>query len=207
MLEPTFNLALGDGCSHDAWAAVRTGALARRIAGLVTEVARGACVVRLGVSLRRRASGVARCRQCRVYELAFDGVESNGEDGGDRPRRQRPDVEGRPGSKLMETLREYQYGVTAIWRRAVFVRDLPHLRRAGMAGLPAPQSDEKELLVELQHYDRSTSSWLAGRVHRRARWDRAQDRAGRVSWSRRPVSIRLMLRQVHAVSSRWFSSV
>jgi 2Fe-2S ferredoxin len=68
------------------------------------------------------------------------------------------DVEGRPGLKLMETLREYEYGVTAICGGLcscatchVFVAP------EWLERLPAPQSDEKELLVELQHYDPSTS--------------------------------------------------
>ncbi|MFO1393613.1 MAG: 2Fe-2S iron-sulfur cluster-binding protein [Steroidobacteraceae bacterium] len=64
------------------------------------------------------------------------------------------EVEGRAGLKLMETLREYDYGVTAICGGLcscatchVFVEP------SWMSRLPAPQSDEKDLLVELQHYD------------------------------------------------------
>jgi 2Fe-2S ferredoxin len=64
------------------------------------------------------------------------------------------EIEGRVGVKLMETLREYDYGVTAICGGLcscatchVFVDP------QWMDRLPAPQGDEKELLVELQHYD------------------------------------------------------
>ena len=64
------------------------------------------------------------------------------------------EIEGRVGVKLMETLREYDYGVTAICGGLcscatchVFVDP------QWMGRLPAPQGDEKELLVELQHYD------------------------------------------------------
>jgi 2Fe-2S ferredoxin len=63
-------------------------------------------------------------------------------------------VEGRVGVKLMETLREFDYGVTAICGGLcscatchVFVKP------EWMGRLPAPQGDEKELLVELQNYD------------------------------------------------------
>jgi 2Fe-2S ferredoxin len=63
-------------------------------------------------------------------------------------------VEGRVGVKLMETLREFDYGVTAICGGLcscatchVFVKP------EWIPKLPAPQGDEKELLVELQNYD------------------------------------------------------
>jgi 2Fe-2S ferredoxin len=68
------------------------------------------------------------------------------------------EVEGRVGVKLMETLREFDYGVTAICGGLcscatchIFVKP------EWLARLPAPQSDEKELLVELQNYDAPTS--------------------------------------------------
>ena len=68
------------------------------------------------------------------------------------------EVEGKAGVKLMETLREFDWGVTAICGGLcscatchIFVAP------AWMDRLPAPQSDEKELLVELQHYDSGTS--------------------------------------------------
>jgi ferredoxin, 2Fe-2S len=68
------------------------------------------------------------------------------------------EIEGRTGLKLMETLREFDYGVTAICGGLcscatchIYVE--PHWQER----LPAPQGDEKELLVELQHYDAGTS--------------------------------------------------
>ena len=68
------------------------------------------------------------------------------------------EVEGRVGVKLMETLREYDYGVTAICGGLcscatchIFVD--PDL----ITRLPDPQGDEKELLVELQYYDPARS--------------------------------------------------
>lgn len=68
------------------------------------------------------------------------------------------EVEGRDGLKLMETLRELDYGVTAICGGLcscatchVFVAP------SWIDRLPVPQSDEKELLVELGHYDASRS--------------------------------------------------
>ena len=68
------------------------------------------------------------------------------------------EVEGRVGVKFMETLREYDYGVTAICGGLcscatchVFVDP------DWMSRLPPPQSDEKDLLVELQHYDPARS--------------------------------------------------
>ncbi len=64
------------------------------------------------------------------------------------------EIEGRAGLKVMETLREYEYGVTAICGGLcscatchIFVEP------SWMTRLPAPHTDEKELLVELQHYD------------------------------------------------------
>ena len=64
------------------------------------------------------------------------------------------EVEGQVGLKVMETLRELDYGVTAICGGLcscatchVFVA--PEWRDI----VPAPQSDEKELLVELSHFD------------------------------------------------------
>ena len=64
------------------------------------------------------------------------------------------EIEGQLGVKLMETLREYDYGVTAICGGLcscatchIFVDP------EWMARLPPPQGDEKELLVELQYYD------------------------------------------------------
>lgn len=68
------------------------------------------------------------------------------------------EVEGRIGVKLMETLREFDYGVTAICGGLcscatchIFV-DPDWITR-----LPDPQGDEKELLVELQYYEAGRS--------------------------------------------------
>jgi 2Fe-2S ferredoxin len=64
------------------------------------------------------------------------------------------EIDGRVGVKLMETLREYDYGVTAICgglcscATCHVVVDPKWVDR-----LPEPQGDEKELLVELQHYE------------------------------------------------------
>ncbi|HWJ04912.1 MAG TPA: 2Fe-2S iron-sulfur cluster-binding protein [Steroidobacteraceae bacterium] len=68
------------------------------------------------------------------------------------------EVEGRPGLKLMETLREYDWGVTAICGGLCSCATC-HIHVAPEWGerLPAPQGDEKELLVELQNYDSGTS--------------------------------------------------
>lgn len=68
------------------------------------------------------------------------------------------EVEGQLGLKFMETLREFDYGVTAICGGLcscatchIFVDP------EWMPRLPTPQGDEKELLVELQHYDPARS--------------------------------------------------
>jgi ferredoxin, 2Fe-2S len=67
-------------------------------------------------------------------------------------------VEGRLGLKLMETLRDYDYGVTAICGGLCSCATCHILIAPDWMGrLPAPQSDEKELLVELQHYDAERS--------------------------------------------------
>jgi 2Fe-2S ferredoxin len=64
------------------------------------------------------------------------------------------ELEGTLGVKLMETLREYDYGVTAICGGLCSCATC-HIFIAPdwMPRLPAPQGDEKELLVELQYYD------------------------------------------------------
>lgn len=64
------------------------------------------------------------------------------------------DVEGRTGLKIMETLREFDYGVTAICGGLCSCATCHVLvDPEWMSRLPAPQSDEKDLLVELQNYD------------------------------------------------------
>jgi 2Fe-2S ferredoxin len=67
-------------------------------------------------------------------------------------------VEGQPGLKLMETLREFDYGVTAICGGLCSCATCHILvEPEWLSKLPAPQGDEKELLVELQHYDPARS--------------------------------------------------
>jgi 2Fe-2S ferredoxin len=68
------------------------------------------------------------------------------------------EVEGRPGLKIMETLREFDYGVTAICGGLCSCATC-HILVAPewMPKLPAPQGDEKELLVELQNYEAGRS--------------------------------------------------
>ena len=68
------------------------------------------------------------------------------------------EVEGRPGLKIMATLRELDYGVTAICGGLCSCATCHILiEPAWMSRLPSPQGDEKELLVELQNYDSSRS--------------------------------------------------
>jgi len=67
---------------------------------------------------------------------------------------QEHEVEGQVGLKLMETLREYDYGVTAICGGLCSCATCHiYVDPEWMPSLPAPQSDEKELLVELQFYE------------------------------------------------------
>jgi 2Fe-2S ferredoxin len=64
------------------------------------------------------------------------------------------EIDGRAGLKLMETLREYDYGVTAICGGLCSCATCHIFVDPQWADrLPAPQSDEKELLVELQYYE------------------------------------------------------
>ena len=68
------------------------------------------------------------------------------------------EVEGRVGVKLMETLREFDYGVTAICGGLCSCATCHiFIKPEWMPKLPSPQSDEKELLVELVNYDAPTS--------------------------------------------------
>ena len=67
-------------------------------------------------------------------------------------------VEGRTGAKLMETLREYDYGVTAICGGLCSCATCHiFIDPEWVTRLPDPQGDEKELLVELQHYEAGRS--------------------------------------------------
>ena len=68
------------------------------------------------------------------------------------------EIEGQLGVKLMETLREYDYGVTAICGGLCSCATCHVLVEPDwMSRLPPPQSDEKDLLVELQSYDPARS--------------------------------------------------
>lgn len=68
------------------------------------------------------------------------------------------EIDGRLGVKLFETLREYDYGVTAICGGLCSCATCHILIDPQWADrLPAPQSDEKDLLVELQHYEPARS--------------------------------------------------
>jgi len=63
-------------------------------------------------------------------------------------------VQARAELKIMETLRDLDYGVTAICGGLCSCATCHVLVAPEWMGrLPAPQSDEKELLVELQNYD------------------------------------------------------
>lgn len=64
------------------------------------------------------------------------------------------EIEGRAGVKVMETLREYDWGVTAICGGLCSCATCHILIDPAQADrLPDPQSDEKDLLVELQYYE------------------------------------------------------
>ncbi len=66
-------------------------------------------------------------------------------------------VEGRPGLKVMEILRELDYGVAAICGGMCSCATCHVYIDSEWSGrLPAPMSDEKELLAELSHHE-STS--------------------------------------------------
>ncbi len=81
------------------------------------------------------------------------------------------EVEGKVGLKVMETLRELDYGVTAICGGLCSCATCHVFVDAGWATkLPAPQADEKELLVELQQYD-PTRSRLSCQVEMTAALD------------------------------------
>jgi ferredoxin, 2Fe-2S len=68
------------------------------------------------------------------------------------------EVDGRAGVKIMETLREFDYGVTAICGGLCSCATCHiFIDPQWTSRLPAPQADEKELLVELQHYDADRS--------------------------------------------------
>jgi len=63
-------------------------------------------------------------------------------------------IEGRSGLKLMETLRDYDYGVTAICGGLCSCATCHvYIDPAWVDRLPPPQSDERELIAELSHVE------------------------------------------------------
>jgi 2Fe-2S ferredoxin len=68
------------------------------------------------------------------------------------------DIEARPGLKLMEILRELDYGVAAICGGLCSCATCHvYVDPAWVSRLPAKQSDEQELLTELSDYQAATS--------------------------------------------------
>ena len=64
------------------------------------------------------------------------------------------EVPGQTGLKLMETLREFDYGITAICGGLCSCATCHvYVDPDWVERLPAPQSDEKDLLVELGYYE------------------------------------------------------
>lgn len=62
-------------------------------------------------------------------------------------------VEGKTGLKLMETLRDLDYGVAAICGGMCSCATCHvYVDPQWVSRLPAPMSDERELLTELSHY-------------------------------------------------------
>lgn len=63
------------------------------------------------------------------------------------------DVEAKPGQKVMEILRELDYGVAAICGGMCSCATCHiYVDPAWAEKLPPPMSDERELLTELSHY-------------------------------------------------------
>jgi 2Fe-2S ferredoxin len=71
---------------------------------------------------------------------------------------QQHEVEGRVGLKVMETLRELDYGVLAICGGLCSCATCHvHVDGGWVDKLPPQEGDEKELLMELSHYDPARS--------------------------------------------------
>jgi 2Fe-2S ferredoxin len=63
------------------------------------------------------------------------------------------EVQSKPGLKVMETLRDLDYGVAAICGGMCSCATCHiYVDRNWLGKLPAPMSDERELLSELSHY-------------------------------------------------------
>ena len=66
-------------------------------------------------------------------------------------------VEGKTGYKVMETLRDLEYGVAAICGGMCSCATCHVYVDAGwLERLPEPMSDERELLMELSHYQENS---------------------------------------------------
>ncbi len=84
------------------------------------------------------------------------------------------EVDAKPGLKVMETLRELDYGVAAICGGMCSCATCHvYVDPEWTAKLPEPMSDERELLTELSHHQQNSGSpassnsptpWLALRV-------------------------------------------
>ena len=78
------------------------------------------------------------------------------------------EVEAKPGLKVMEVLRELDYGVAAICGGMCSCATCHvYVDPAWVDKLPPPMSDERDLLTELSHYKREFPAFLPGRNHRR----------------------------------------
>jgi 2Fe-2S ferredoxin len=66
-------------------------------------------------------------------------------------------VEGRVGLKVMETLRDLDYGVAAICGGMCSCATCHvYVDSAWLERLPEPMSDERDLLTELSHYEENS---------------------------------------------------
>jgi 2Fe-2S ferredoxin len=67
------------------------------------------------------------------------------------------EVDAKPGLKVMETLRELDYGVAAICGGMCSCATCHvYVDPEWTAKLPAPMSDERELLTELSHHEHNS---------------------------------------------------
>jgi ferredoxin, 2Fe-2S len=67
------------------------------------------------------------------------------------------EVDAKPGLKVMETLRELDYGVAAICGGMCSCATCHvYVDPEWTAKLPAPMSDERELLTELSHHEQNS---------------------------------------------------
>jgi 2Fe-2S ferredoxin len=67
------------------------------------------------------------------------------------------EIDAKPGLKVMETLRELDYGVAAICGGMCSCATCHvYVDPDWVARLPAPMSDERELLAELSHHEQNS---------------------------------------------------